>query len=109
MLRATSAPRPRSRSPSATTPLRPVISSLNPDRRHDDVSHQADGSASATDNQKVAKIWLVIDGKEVAVAYGGSLSYSWNTRKVAKGAHSVTVRAWDAAGNTSSKTVTVYR
>ena len=66
-------------------------------------------SASATDNQSVAKISLTIDGKEVAIAYGSSISYSWNTRKVAKGSHSVTVRAWDTAGNTISKTVTVYK
>jgi subtilisin family serine protease len=66
-------------------------------------------SASATDNQKVAKTSLTIDGKEVAIAYGSSLSYSWNTRKVAKGSHAVTVRAWDAAGNTTSKSVTVYK
>jgi subtilisin family serine protease len=66
-------------------------------------------SASATDNQSVAKISLVIDGKEVAIAYGSSLSYSWNTRKTAKGAHTVTVRATDNAGNPASKTVTVYK
>lgn len=43
-------------------------------------------SVSATDNQGIAKISLVIDGKEVALAYGGALSYNWNTRKLAKGA-----------------------
>ena len=66
-------------------------------------------SASATDNKSVAKISLTINGKEVAIAYGSSLSYSWNTRKLALGAHSVTVRAWDATANTVSKTVTVYK
>jgi len=66
-------------------------------------------SVSATDNQGVSKIALVIDGKEVAVSYGSSLSYSWNTRKLAKGAHTVTVRITDNAGNVTSKTVTVYR
>ncbi|OJW96543.1 MAG: serine protease [Thiobacillus sp. 65-1402] len=66
-------------------------------------------SASATDNQGIAKISLVIDGKEVALAYGGALSYSWNTRKLAKGAHSVTVRATDNSGNPTSRTVTVYK
>ena len=66
-------------------------------------------SVTATDNQGIAKISLVIDGKEVAVAYGGSLSYSWNTRKVAKGAHAVSVRASDSAGNQASKTVTVFK
>ena len=66
-------------------------------------------SASATDNKSVVKISLTINGKEVAIAYGSSLSYSWNTRKLASGAHSVTVRAWDATANTVSKTVTVYK
>jgi subtilisin family serine protease len=66
-------------------------------------------SASATDNQRVAKMSLTIDGKEVAVSNGGSISYTWNTRRIAKGAHNVTVRAWDAAGNTVAKSVTVYR
>lgn len=66
-------------------------------------------SVSATDNQGVAKISLAIDGKEVALAYGGALSYNWNTRKLAKGAHTVTVRVTDNAGNATSRTVTVYK
>jgi hypothetical protein len=66
-------------------------------------------SVSTTDNQSVAKISLVIDGKEVSVAYGSSLSYNWNTRKVSMGAHTVTVRVSDNSGNVTSKTVTVYR
>lgn len=66
-------------------------------------------AATATDNQGVAKTSLVIDGKEVAVALGGSLSYNWNTRKLAKGAHVVTVRVADNAGNLANKSVTVYK
>lgn len=66
-------------------------------------------SAAATDNKSVAKISLTIDGKEVAIAYGASISYSWNTRKVASGNHVVTVRAWDAAGNSVGRSVTVNR
>jgi subtilisin family serine protease len=87
----------------------PVISSLNPANGVTVSPSKQTISASATDNQKVAKVSLAIDGKEVAIAYGGSVSYSWNTRKVAKGAHSITVRAWDAAANTTSKSVTVYK
>lgn len=64
---------------------------------------------SASDNQKVAKISLVIDGKEVATAFGGSLSYNWNTNKLARGAHTVTVRVTDNSGNVTTKTVTVYK
>lgn len=80
-------------------------------------------TASATDNKSVAKISLLIDGKEVAVSYGGSLSYSWNTggttsKTGRKGkttttttatTASIQVRAQDAAGNTGSASVTVTR
>jgi hypothetical protein len=64
---------------------------------------------SASDNQGVAKIALVVDGKEVAVTSGSSLSYNWNTNKLAPGAHTVTVRVTDKSGNVTSKTVTVYK
>ncbi len=77
-------------------------------------------TASATDNNKVAQISLKIDGKEVALAYSSSLSYSWDTSPApTKGksgkratttatAHSIVVTATDPAGNvgTSSMSVT---
>lgn len=66
-------------------------------------------TVSATDNQSVAKISLVIDGKEVAVAYGSSLSYNWNTRKVTSGAHTITVRVTDNTGNVTTRSVTVNK
>jgi subtilisin family serine protease len=89
--------------------IAPVISSFNLTDGMTISSSKQSISASATDNQKVAKMSLTIDGKEVAIAYGSSISYSWNTRKVADGDHVVTVRAWDAAGNSASKSVTVNK
>ncbi|CAH1083221.1 S8 family serine peptidase [Candidatus Nitrotoga sp. 1052] len=86
----------------------PVISSFNLADGMT-VSNKQTVQVSATDNQSIAKIALSIDGKQVAVAYGSSLSYSWNTRNIAKGAHIATVQAYDAANNTTSKTVTVYK
>lgn len=75
-------------------------------------------AASATDNQKVAQMRLSIDGKEVAMSYGASLSYAWNTGTVSgkrsnpngkKTAvtHTLTVAASDAAGNVATKSITV--
>lgn len=88
----------------------PVIGSVTPGDGTTVSATKQVISASATDNQAVAKISLTVDGKkEVAVAYGSSVTYTWYTRKVTSGAHTITVRAWDAAGNLSSKTVTVYR
>ena len=86
----------------------PVISSFNlVDGMN--VSPKQIISATATDNQKVSKMSLSIDGQEVAIAYGSSISYNWNTRRLAKGPHTVTLRVWDSAGNVVSKTVTVYK
>jgi hypothetical protein len=64
-------------------------------------------SASASDNQAIAKMSLVIDGREVATTTGSSISYTWNTRKISNGQHIVTVRAWDVAGLNDSRSVTV--
>jgi thermitase len=80
-------------------------------------------TATATDNKSVSKMSLLIDGREVAVSYGGSLSYAWSTgttttRTARKGkttttttttTASIQVRAQDAAGNTGSASVTVTR
>lgn len=82
-------------------------------------------SASATDDKLVKQVSLVIDGREVAIAYGSStsasVSYSWptgstttTTRGKAKPttstttAHTVAVTATDGAGNSATKSVTVY-
>lgn len=87
----------------------PVISSFNPTDGMTISSTSQFISASATDNQKIARMSLTIDGSEVAATTGSSISYSWNTRKVASGPHTVMVRAWDAAGLYTGKTVTVYK
>ncbi|MBC7857424.1 MAG: S8 family serine peptidase [Burkholderiaceae bacterium] len=68
-------------------------------------------SVSATDNSGAAGIrqTLYIDGVVKASATGGSLAYSWNTRKVAAGSHTIQVVARDAANNASSTSVLVTR
>jgi hypothetical protein len=65
----------------------------------------------ATDNAGTAGIrqTLFIDNKQVASSAGGALDYSWNTRKIAAGGHSIRAVAQDAAGNTSSQTISVTR
>lgn len=68
-------------------------------------------SASASDNAGAAGIRqsLYVDGTLVAQASGASLSYNWAARKATVGAHQIQVVARDAAGNTGSVSVTVYR
>lgn len=66
-------------------------------------------SGSATDNVGVTKLQLAIDGKLVATVSGASLSYSWNTRKVTSGTHTILLLATDAAGNTASTSISVSK
>jgi thermitase len=73
------------------------------------VSGTVSVAVAAADNAGAAGIRtaLSIDGKVVSNGQGGSLSYSWNTRKVAAGAHTISVTARDAAGNATTRTVGV--
>ena len=75
-------------------------------------------SATATDNKKVAKVTLLIDGREVAVSYGNSVSYSWNTsgtkgngrKKTSTSTTStITSRAEDPAGNIGTASISVRK
>ncbi|MEW6120615.1 MAG: S8 family serine peptidase [Pseudomonadota bacterium] len=64
---------------------------------------------TASDSQGIASIALSVDGKQVAIAYGKSLSYKLNTRSLSQGTHTVTVKVTDKAGNVTSQTVSVQK
>ena len=66
-------------------------------------------SSSAEDDSGVAGItqWIYIDGALVASGKGSSLAYNWNSKKASKGTHTIAVTARDAAGNTSTTSVSV--
>ena len=96
-------------------------------------------SVTANDDKKVSKIILKIDGKEVANAFGSSLSYSWSvpssttttkggkgkgggggggggggkgkksTRTASTASSTIVAEALDAAGNSATASVTVNR
>ena len=66
-------------------------------------------TASATDNIAVTKMQLYIDNVLKTTKYAKSLSWTWNTRSSAKGAHVIKVNAYDAANNMGSKSLTVYK
>lgn len=91
-----------------TTP--PVVSISNP-INGSKVSGTTAITASASDNSGAAGIKqsIYINGQLKASGTGGSLSYNWNTRKVASGSYTITAVAVDAAGNQSSSTVQVSR
>mgnify|MGYP005835454611 CR=1 FL=1 len=65
--------------------------------------------AGASDNVAVSDMRLFINGVRVANSASGSLSYNWNTRKIAVGNYTLKVEARDAAGNVGSQSITVKR
>ena len=91
-----------------TTP--PTIGISNP-VNGSTVSGSVSIKASAADNNGAAGITqtLLINGKQVATASGGALSYAWNTRKLAAGSYTIQAVARDPAGNSTSQTITVKR
>jgi hypothetical protein len=67
-------------------------------------------SISASDNVGITKVELFIDGKLFGTSTSGTSSFTWNTSKVSKGAHTLQAYAYDAAGNIgTSFLVTVYK
>lgn len=86
----------------------PVVAISNP-ANGAKVSGTVGITVQASDDSGAAGITqtLLIDGKVVATANGGTLSYSWNTRKLKAGAHSISATAKDAAGNTRSISIQV--
>lgn len=65
---------------------------------------------SASDNVGVSKVALYNDGKLIGTTSTSPYVFSWNTRKVTKGAHSLHAKAHDAAGNIgTSASITVFK
>ena len=66
-------------------------------------------SATATDDIGVVLFELYIDGKKVASGATGTLNYSWNTKKVIRGMHTIAAKAYDEAGKVGTTSITVYK
>jgi hypothetical protein len=64
---------------------------------------------SANDDVAISKVSLSIDGKLVSATTAKTISYSWNTRKVAAGNHSIQAIATDTANKTSTMTIQVTK
>jgi subtilisin family serine protease len=96
-------------SPSGTDTTPPVVKISNPVAGS--VSGTVSVSVNASDNAGAAGISTVlkIDGVTFAQGSGGTLGYSWNTRKMSAGQHVLTAVARDAAGNSSTTSVTVTK
>jgi len=93
--------------PKDTAP--PVVTITSP-ANNAQVTNSQRINVAATDNVSVSKIELYLDDVlKSTVTNQGALSYTWNTRKIVKGAHNITAKAYDAAENMNIHTITVYK
>jgi hypothetical protein len=56
-------------------------------------------NVSATDNVGVTQVSIYIDNVQVYKGTVAPYIYTWNTKRVSRGTHVITAKAWDAAGN----------
>lgn len=89
---------------------KPIIKALKP----------VDGTKSATsfslgaaswDNVRISKMEFYIDGALVKSGTASTLYHTWNVQSssIAKGAHTVTVKAYDPSGNVGTASVTLHK
>lgn len=64
-------------------------------------------TVSARDDVRVAKLELFIDGSLVLGGNQTPVTYNWDTSAWQNGSHTLNAKAYDAAGNTASATMTV--
>ena len=56
-------------------------------------------AATAADNAGLGHVDYYVDGTYLASATAAPWNVTWNTNKLANGAHTITAKAWDTSGN----------
>jgi hypothetical protein len=92
--------------PKNTTP--PSVSITSP-TNGSTIGKKVSIQVSASDNVGISRIELYIDGVLKLVTNSSTISWSWNTVKVANGQHVISAKAYDGAGNAGSNSITVYK
>jgi subtilisin family serine protease len=62
-------------------------------------------TVASTDNIRVTRAELYINGRLTSSSTAGNFTFNWNTSKLARGTYQLQSRAFDAAGNTASSAV----
>jgi beta-lactamase superfamily II metal-dependent hydrolase len=88
-------------SPDTTPPTTSITSPLSGAT----VSGTINVTANASDDRGVAKVEFYLDGTLQTTDTSSPYSWSWNTTAASNGTHSLTSKAFDAAGNNSTSAV----
>lgn len=90
-----------------STDVTPPTVSLTAPANGATVSGTITVSANASDNVGVSRVELSVDGSLVGTSTASPYQVSWNTTSVGNGGHTVTAKAFDAAGNSASSSASV--
>jgi Bacterial Ig domain/Right handed beta helix region len=71
------------------------------------VSGNIDVLARATDGARVARVEFYLDNSHQATGTSSPYAWIWNTTSAANGSHTIMAKAYDAAGNAATASVTV--
>ncbi|MEN6600781.1 MAG: Ig-like domain-containing protein, partial [Bryobacteraceae bacterium] len=71
------------------------------------VSGSVQVQGNALDNEAVAKVEFYVDGQLTGTSTLSAFSFGWNTATAANGSHTLQVKAYDAAGNAGSASISV--
>lgn len=71
------------------------------------VSGNVNVTATATDNTGVTKVEFYVDGSLAAIDTGSPYGFPWMTAQTTTGAHTIAAKAFDAAGNSRTHSVSV--
>jgi len=91
--------------PDTTAPAVSITSPANGST----VGRKVSIKANATDNVGISKMELYIDGVLTLVKNSSNITWSWNTLRVTKGTHAISVKGYDAAGNVGVSSITVNK
>ena len=92
--------------PVDSTPPTVTISAPYPGKK---VASRETITVQAFDNQKVVRVEVYVNGKLRSSSSSGALNWIWSTSKERSGAHTLSAKAFDAAGNVSTDSMTVYK
>ncbi len=92
--------------PDVTDSMPPIVDIKNPGNGST-VSRTVAITVDGWDNVNIATVRLFIDGQLKTSASSASLAYSWNTLKVASGAHTILAQAVDTSGNSAITSIQV--
>lgn len=91
--------------PPPTDTVSPTISITSPQNGTTVGSTIVSVLVNTSDNVGVVKVELYVDGKLTATSTSAPFTTKWNTRKAAKGAHTIQCKAYDAAGNVGTSAI----